>query len=148
MNSMKNTPSIFTILFTSVLLLTGLQACESQVTTHGNLIEIEELNKVEIGKTSRRDALFLLGPPSFEGAFDSSRLYYNNQKMEAAIAGRTQTIERELIVLIFDDSNTLYSIEIRDKTTDKEIVKLEYKTPSPGNTLSVVNQLFSNLRRR
>ncbi len=145
---MKNTPSIFTILFTSVLLLTGLQACESQVTTHGNLIEIEELNKVEIGKTSRRDALFLLGPPSFEGAFDSSRLYYNNQKMEAAIAGRTQTIERELIVLIFDDSNTLYSIEIRDKTTDKEIVKLEYKTPSPGNTLSVVNQLFSNLRRR
>ena len=148
MNLMKNAPSIFTLLLTSLLLLTGLQACESQVTTHGNLIEIGELNKVEIGKTSRNDTLFLLGPPSFEGAFDSSRLYYNNQKMEAAIAGRTQTIERELIVLSFDNNNTLESIEIRDKTTDKEIVKLEYKTPTPGDTLSVVDQLFSNLRRR
>ena len=148
MNLMKNAPSIFTLLLASLFLLTGLQACESQVNTHGNLIEIGELNKVEIGKTSRNDALFLLGPPSFEGAFDSSRLYYNNQKMEAAIAGRTQTIERELIVLSFDNNNTLESIEIRDKTTDKEIVKLEYKTPTPGDTLSVVDQLFSNLRRR
>ena len=145
---MKNAPSIFTLLLTSLLLLTGLQACGSQVTTHGNLIEIGELNKVEIGKTSRNDALFLLGPPSFEGAFDGSRLYYNNQKMEAAIAGRTQTIERALIVLSFDNNNTLELIEIRDKTTDKEIVKLEYKTPTSGDTLSVVDQLFSNLRRR
>ena len=145
---MKNAPSIFTLLLASLLLLTSLQACESQVTTHGNLIEIGELNKVEIGKTSRNDALFLLGPPSFEGAFDSSRLYYNNQKMEAAIAGRTQTIERELIVLSFDNNNTLESIEIRDKITDKEIVKLEYITPTPGDALSVVDQLFSNLRRR
>ena len=145
---MKNAPSIFTLLLTSLLLLTGLQACESQVTTHGNLIEIGELNKVEIGKSSRNDALFLLGPPSFEGAFDSSRLYYNNQKMEAAIAGRTQTIERALIVLSFDNNNTLELIEIRDKTTDKEIVKLGYKTPTPGDTLTVVDQLFSNLRRR
>ena len=148
MNLMKNAPSIFTLLLTSLLLLTGLQACESQVTTHGNLIEIGRLNKVEIGKTSRNDALFLLGPPSFEGAFDISRLYYNNQKMEAPIAGRTQTIERELIVLSFDNNNTLESIENRDKTTDKEIVKLEYKTPTPGDTLSVVDQIFSNLRRR
>ena len=142
MNLMKNAPSIFTLLLVSLLLLTGLQACESQVNTHGNLIEIGELNKVEIGKTSRNDALFLLGPPSFEGAFDSSRLYYNNQKMEAAIAGRTQTIERELIVLSFDNNNTLESIEIRDKITDKEIVKLEYITPTPGDALSVVDQLF------
>jgi outer membrane protein assembly factor BamE (lipoprotein component of BamABCDE complex) len=148
MSLMKNAPSIFTLLLASLLLLTSLQACESQVTTHGNLIEIGELNKVEIGKTSRNDALFLLGPPSFEGAFDSSRLYYNNQKMEAAIAGRTQTIERELIVLSFDNNNTLESIEIRDKITDKEIVKLEYITPTPGDALSVVDQLFSNLRRR
>ena len=145
---MKIPPSIFTLLLTSFLLLTSLQACESQVTSHGNLIEIGELNKVEIGKTSRNDALLLLGPPSFQGAFDSNRVYYNNQKMEATIAGRTQTIERELIVLSFDDNSILKSIEIRDKTTDKEIVKLEYKTPTPGDTLSVVDQLISNLRRR
>lgn len=129
-------------------LFLGLQGCESQVTSHGNLIEASQLNKLEIGTTRREDVLILFGPASFEGAFNNNRLYYNNQKMEAPIAGRTQTIERELVVLSFDVNNILESIEIIDKSTDQEIVKLDAKTPTPGDTLTVVDQLFTNLRRR
>ena len=129
-------------------LFLGLQGCESQVTSHGNLIEASQLNKLEIGTTRREDVLILFGPASFEGAFNNNRLYYNNQKMEAPIAGRTQTIERELVVLSFDVNNILESIEIRDKSTDQEIAKLDAKTPTPGDTLTVVDQLFTNLRRR
>ncbi|MGB1909515.1 MAG: outer membrane protein assembly factor BamE domain-containing protein [Candidatus Puniceispirillaceae bacterium] len=129
-------------------LFLGLQGCESQVTSHGNLIEASQLNKLEIGTTRREDVLILFGPASFEGAFNNNRLYYNNQKMEAPIAGRTQTIERELVVLSFNVNNVLESIEIRDKSTDQEIVKLDAKTPTPGDTLTVVDQLFTNLRRR
>lgn len=129
-------------------LFLGLQGCESQVTSHGNLIEASQLNKLEIGTTRREDVLILFGPASFEGAFNNNRLYYNNQKMEAPIAGRTQTIERELVVLSFDLNNILESIEIREKSTDQEIVKLDAKTPTPGDTLTVVDQLFTNLRRR
>lgn len=129
-------------------LFLGLQGCESQVTSHGNLIEASQLNKLEIGTTRREDVLILFGPASFEGAFNNNRLYYNNQKMEAPLAGRTQTIERELVVLSFDVNNILESIEIRDKSTDQEIVKLDAKTPTPGDTLTVVDQLFTNLRRR
>ena len=129
-------------------LFLGLQGCESQVTSHGNLIEASQLNKLEIGTTRREDVMILFGPASFEGAFNNNRLYYNNQKMEAPIAGRIQTIERELVVLIFDVNNILESIEIRDKSTDQEIVKLDAKTPTPGDTLTVVDQLFTNLRRR
>ena len=129
-------------------LFLGLQGCESQVTSHGNLIEASQLNKLEIGTTRREDVMILFGPASFEGAFNNNRLYYNNQKMEAPIAGRTQTIERELVVLSFDVNNILESIEIRDKSTDQEIVKLDAQTPTPGDTLTVVDQLFTNLRRR
>ena len=129
-------------------LFLGLQGCESQVTSHGNLIEASQLNKLEIGTTRREDVMILFGPASFEGAFNNNRLYYNNQKMEAPIAGRTQTIERELVVLSFDINDILESIEIRDKSTDQEIVKLDAKTPTPGDTLTVVDQLFTNLRRR
>ena len=129
-------------------LFLGLQGCESQVTSHGNLIEASQLNKLEIGTTRREDVLILFGPASFEGAFNNNRLYYNNQKMEAPIAGRTQTIERELVVLSFDVNNILEYIEIRNKSTDQEIVKLDATTPTPGDTLTVVDQLFTNLRRR
>ena len=145
---MKNTASKLFSALICLVLLSSFQACESQVTSHGNLIEASQLNKLEIGQTRRADVEILFGPASFKGAFDDSRLYYNNQKMEAPIAGKTETIERELVVLSFDRNNTLESIEIRDKNTDKEIVKLESKTPTPGDNLSVVDQIFSNLRRQ
>ena len=68
--------------------------------------------------------------------------------MGKRVGGETLTIERELIIFIFDDSNRLQGIEIRDKTSDRKIVKLESKTPTPGNTATIVDQLFSNLRRK
>ena len=145
---MKNTATKLFSALICLVLLSGLQACESQVTSHGNLIEASQLNELEIGQTRRADVEILFGPASFKGAFDDSRLYYNNQKMEAPIAGKTETIERELIVLRFNNNNVLESIEIRDKNTDQEIVKLESKTPTPGDNLSVVDQIFSNLRRQ
>ena len=131
------------ILFLAIL----LTACESTVTTHGRLVEQADLNKLELGKTTRAETLSILGKPSFEGAFQSGRLYYNNQKMEQKDAGETSTIDRQHIVLTFDQSNTLQQIEIRDKNTDQEIVKLDAKTPTPGDTLTLIDQIFTNLRR-
>ena len=124
-----------------------VSACEAITTTHGRLIEPSELEKLELGATTQAETIEILGPPSFEGAFNSGRLYYNNQKMAKRVGGETLTIERELMILIFGSNNRLQGIEIRDKTSDKKIVKLESKTPTPGATLSIVDQIFSNLRR-
>ena len=125
-----------------------VSACEAITTTHGQLIEPAELNRLELGVTTQAETIAILGPPSFEGAFNSGRLYYNNQKMEKPVGGETLTIERELIIFIFDNRNRLQGIEIRDETSDKKIVKLESKTPTPGDTVTIVDQIFSNLRRK
>ena len=130
-----------------LFLASMLTACESTVTTHGRLVEQADLNKLELGKTTRAEALAILGKPSFEGAFQSGRLYYNNQKMEQKVAGETSTIERQIVVLTCDSNNNLQQGEIRDKNTDQEIVKLEAKTPTPGDTLTLIDQIFTNLRR-
>ena len=128
-------------------LMIVVSACEAITTTHGRLIEPAELDKLELGVTTQAETIAILGPPSFEGAFNSGRLYYNNQKMEKPVGGETLTIERELIIFIFDNRNRLQGIEIRDETSDKKIVKLESKTPTPGDTVTIVDQIFSNLRR-
>ena len=129
-------------------LMVLVSACEAITTTHGQLIEPAELNRLELGVTTQAETIAILGPPSFEGAFNSGRLYYNNQKMAKPVGGETLTIERELIIFIFDNRNRLQDIEIKDKTSDKKIVKLESKTPTPGNTVTIVDQIFSNLRRK
>ena len=135
-------------LISLLILAIVVSACEAITTTHGRLIEPAELDRLELGVTTQAETIAILGPPSFEGAFNSGRLYYNNQKMENRVGGETLTIERELIIFIFDNRDRLQSIEIRDKTSDKKIVKLESKTPTPGDTLTIVDQIFSNLRRK
>ena len=125
-----------------------VSACEAITTTHGRLIEPAELDRLELGVTTQAETIAILGPPSFEGAFNSGRLYYNNQKMEKSVGGETLTIDRELIIFIFDDRNRLQGIELQDKNSDKKIVKLESKTPTPGDTVTIVDQIFSNLRRK
>ena len=134
-------------LFFLLILLIVVSACEAITTTHGRLIEPSELDRLELGTTTQLETIAILGPPSFEGAFNSGRLYYNNQKMAKLVGGETLTIERELMILIFDSNNRLQGIEIRDKTSDRKIVKLESKTPTPGATVTIVDQMFSNLRR-
>ena len=131
-----------------LILIILVSACEAITTTHGRLIEPAELDRLELGASTQAETIAILGPPSFEGAFNSGRLYYNNQKMEKRVGGETLTIERELIIFIFDNSNRLQGIEIRDKTSDKKIVKLEAKTPTPGDTVTIVDQIFGNLRRK
>ena len=135
-------------LFLLLNLMIVVSACEAITTTHGRLIEPAELDRLELGVTTQAETIAILGPPSFEGAFNSGRLYYNNQKMAKPVGGETLTIERELIIFIFDNRNRLQGIEIRDKTSDKKIVKLESKTPTPGDTATIVDQIFTNLRRK
>ena len=130
------------------ILLNVISACEAITTTHGRLIEAAELDRLELGVTTQAETIAILGPPSFEGAFNSGRLYYNNQKMGKSVGGETLTIDRELIIFIFDNNSRLQGIEIRDKTSDKKIVKLEAKTPTPGDTVTIVDQILSNLRRK
>jgi len=130
-----------------LILMIVVSACEAITTTHGRLIQPAELERLELGATTQAETIAILGPPSFEGAFNSGRLYYNNQKMAKRVGGETLTIERELMILIFDSNSRLQSIEIRDKNSDKKIIKLESKTPTPGDTVTIVDQMFSNLRR-
>ena len=130
------------------ILMIAVSACEARITTHGRLIEPAQLDKLEMGVTTQAETIAILGPPSFEGAFYSGRLYYNNQKMEKNVGGATLTLERELVVLIYDENNILQGIEFKNKNSDQEIVKLEEKTPTPGDRLTVIDQLFSNLRRK
>lgn len=137
-------------LITPVVIATflSLSACSNVVQTHGRLIEAAELEQVQIGTTTRADIISLFGQPSFEGAFNSGRIYYNQQTMLQKVAGLNTTQSRELIMFSFDENNMLLDVEIKDEKSDISIATSERKTPTPGQNLTVIDQIFSNLRRR
>ena len=128
--------------------LLSLSACGERVSSHGHLIDAYDLEQIVIGETTKQDILLTLGKPSFEGAFDSGKIYYVSQNMVQPAGGRKQTTSREIFTFIFDETQLLDDIIVTDETTGLEIATLKAKTPTPGAELSVINQIFANIRRR
>ena len=128
--------------------LLAVGACGDRISSHGHFINENELKHINIGTTTRDDILSMLGQPSFKGAFDTQRLYYSSQVMIQPVADTKQTQERIVYIFILNDKNVLQSIELLKKEDGLQIVHIDDKTPTPGNTFGILDQVFSNLKRR
>jgi outer membrane protein assembly factor BamE (lipoprotein component of BamABCDE complex) len=125
-----------------------LGGCDARISSHGQVIDEAELNEIEPGVTTRAGVIALLGRPSFEGVFESGKVYYLNDIMLEPAAGRKRTTTRTLVVFIFDNNNLVKDIEVRDESTGQVVASLDKKTPTPGDNYTLTEQLFSTLRRR
>lgn len=133
-----------------VVLLAGLAlaACESRIAPHGQSIDSSELDQIVPGETTLVDLRAILGKPSFEGAFDSGKIYYLSEIMIEPPGGRKRISTRTMIVISLDDTDFVTGIEIRDETSGNTIAYLDEKSPTPGDNFGVTEQIFSTLRRK
>ena len=125
----------------------ALMGCEATISPHGHTVDSTELDQIVPGQTSLVDLTAILGKPSFEGAFDSGKVYYLSEVMVEPPGGRKRASTRTLIVISLDD-DIVRDIEVRDESTGKTIAYLDERSPTPGDTFGVTEQIFSTLRRK
>ena len=131
--------------FALIMSLAIFSGCSSKISTHGHTLEKAKLDLLVPGETSLSDILILFGKPSFDGAFGSGKIYYNNQVMETEVAGHSKTVSRTLLILTIDKNEILQNLEIQSIDDDIEVTKLEAKTPTPGDNYGLAEQIFSNI---
>ena len=133
--------------FALIMSLAIFSGCSSKISTHGHTLEKAKLDLLVPGETSLSDILILFGKPSFDGAFGSGKIYYNNQVMETEVAGHSKTVSRTLLILTIDKKEILQNLEIQSIDDDIEVTKLDAKTPTPGDNYGLAEQIFSNIGR-
>ena len=133
--------------FALIMSLAIFSGCSSKISTHGHTLEKAKLDLLVPGETSLSDILILFGKPSFDGAFGSGKIYYNNQVMETEVAGHSKTLSRTLLILTIDKNEILQNLEIQSIDDDIEVTKLDAKTPTPGDNYGLAEQIFSNIGR-
>ena len=131
--------------FALIMCLAIFSGCSSKISTHGHTLEKAKLDLLVPGETSLSDILILFGKPSFDGAFGSGKIYYNNQVMETEVAGHSKTVSRTLLILTIDKNEILQNLEIQSIDDDIEVTKLDAKTPTPGDNYGLAEQIFSNI---
>ena len=138
----------FGTLCISIFCLCVLAGCGERISEHGHVINQAEMDTIKIGLTNLADIIGMLGRPSFEGAFDSRKIYYASQIMELQAAGINKTKSRVIYAFTFDENNNLQEIDLVDEKSGLNVAHIEPKTPTPGDTFGVVEQIFSNLKRQ
>ena len=126
----------------------ALAGCESTIAPHGHSIDSIELDQIVPGQTTHADVRAVLGKPSFEGAFDSGKIYYLSEVMIEPPGGRKRLSARTMIVIALDEAGVVTEIEVRDETSGNRIAYLDEKSPTPGDNFGVAEQIFSTLRRQ
>ena len=129
------------------LISLSLVGCEATIAPHGHAVDATELDQIVPGQTSLVDLTAILGKPSFEGAFDSGKVYYLSEVMVEPPGGRKRASTRTLIVISLED-DIVTDIEVRDESSGKTIAYLDERSPTPGDNFGVTEQIFSTLRRK
>ena len=125
-----------------------LSGCGERISKHGQFIDQAEMDTIKIGQKNRADITSMLGRPSFEGAFDSRKIYYSGQIMELRVGGSNKTKSRVIYAFSFDANNNLQKIDLIDEKSGLDVAHIDAKTPTPGDTFNAVEQIFLNLKRR
>ena len=131
-----------------IFCLSFLAGCGERISEHGHVINQAEMDTIKIGQTNRADIISMLGRPSFEGAFDSQKIYYASQIMELQVAGINKTKSRVIYAFLFDANNNLQEIDLIDEKSGLDVAHIDAKTPTPGDTFNAVEQIFLNMKRR
>ncbi len=138
----------FALFFVASLGLGAIGGCGDRVSSHGHIINENELKQIRIGTTTRTDILDMLGQPSFKGAFNTKKLYYSSQIMLQPVASTKQTLTRMIYIFTFNNNNIIQSIDLINQEDGLQIAHIDDKTPTPGDTFGILEQVFSNLKRR
>ena len=128
--------------------LAAMSGCGDRISRHGHVINESELKQITIGTTTKADIVQLLGQPSFAGAFDTQKLYYSSQVMLQPVASVKHTQRRVIYIFTLNKNNVLESIDLVDKDDGLTIVHIDDKTPTPGDTFGILEQVFTNVRRQ
>lgn len=125
-----------------------VMGCESRVAQRGNLPDAARVAELKPGNIGRDEILEILGSPSSVNTFGSDQTwYYISERTETFAFFEPKVMERQVLIVKFDKSANLKSLEILDAKAGRRLAHVERVTPTFGQELTVIGQILGNFRR-
>ncbi|MAF47905.1 MAG: outer membrane protein assembly factor BamE [Rhodospirillales bacterium] len=131
----------------TAVLAAVLGACSPRVSTHGNLPDPDLLADIEVGHVNKNEVARILGTPSSVAPFDSDTWYYVSEKTKTVAFFEPEVTERKIIIIRFDKRGMVKEFKTFGLEEAKQIEMVERKTPTAGNELGLLRQMFGNIGR-
>ncbi len=134
------------LLLLSVALISPIltSACTPTKNNRGNMVENFRMAEITLGVSTRTNVLKSLGSPTTKAPFDENVWYYIGQKMEKKGIFDPKVVEEKVIVVAFDEAGIVQTMEEIDSNRIN-VPKVERKTHTGGNDVTVLEQLLGNV---
>jgi outer membrane protein assembly factor BamE (lipoprotein component of BamABCDE complex) len=125
------------------LLLTG--ACSARIDQRGNKPDEDQVVQINPGVDDKNRVAELLGSPSTVSTFSDKTWYYISKRTKTVAFWSPTLLEQEVLQIHFDDQGIVQDMKIYSEKDGKQIAYVDRTTPTPGNELTILQQLLGNL---
>lgn len=123
----------------------SLSACVSTEVVHGHVIKENQLSEIRTGIHDKNDVAAIMGTPSSVSTFKDDKWYYISETRIKKPLKTSSLKDRRIIIVEFDEKGRVALVSEKDASSGKIIVRNENITPTAGQNLGVVEQVFGNL---
>jgi outer membrane protein assembly factor BamE (lipoprotein component of BamABCDE complex) len=126
---------------------TALGACSPRIDQRGNLVDPDAALAVQPGVQTKDQVAQLLGTPSTRATFDDKTWYYISKRTETTAFFPPDVTDQQVLVVKFDDADLVETVKIYGMNDAYEIDPVGRTTPTYGQELTILQQLFGNIGR-
>jgi outer membrane protein assembly factor BamE (lipoprotein component of BamABCDE complex) len=142
--TIRSAPRLRWLLLASVV---ALAACSPRIDQRGNLLDPDAVLAVQPGVQTKDQVAQLLGTPSTIATFDDKTWYYISKRTETTAFFPSDITDQQVLVVRFNDSNVVEKVQIYGMDDAYEIEPVGRTTPTYGQKLTILQQLFGNIGR-
>jgi outer membrane protein assembly factor BamE (lipoprotein component of BamABCDE complex) len=135
--------------FGALALTVAVSGCASRIDTRGSVLDPENVAQIKPGESTKNDVTQLLGSPSTTGNFDGpgNAWYYYNQRTETVAFFKPEVQSRKILAVRFAEDGKVDTLSVLDESSGQEVAVVDRVTPTSGNEITFIQQLFGNLGR-
>ena len=129
------------------LIAASLSGCSARLESHGNIPNLELVESIRIGKSTRPQVSAILGTPSARATFDQEAWYYVGTRTSKLAFFKEEVLERKVLIIRFNKRGVVQQVETLAKQDGRELQIVDRKTPTQGKELTIIQQLLGNVGR-
>ncbi len=125
----------------------ALAACSPRIDQRGNLLDPDAVLAVQPGIQTKDQVAQLLGTPSTIATFDDKTWYYVSKRTETTAFFTPDITDQQVLVVKFGDADVVEKVQLLGMNDAYEIEPVDRTTPTYGQRLTILQQLFGNIGR-
>jgi len=128
-------------------LLFAVAACSPIKRSNGYMPDAELVDQLRPGVHDMASVSTLLGNPTSAANFSDDTWFYIARSSEQVAFFEQKLVSQDVLALRFDENGVLQNVQRFSLDDARHVEMVERITPTRGNELTVMEQLFGNIGR-